>query len=101
MEKITTVVNDSERIESFNLNQNQHDIAVEMLENNLRVGRGGFTLDLCDSEEVNIWISDAFAYGEEELAQFLSSAIAGCGTVFGFIDHLGDFYQCIGYVVLY
>ena len=103
MSKITTKLKDSlySKIESIGLTKQQHDIAVEMLKNNLRVGSGGFTLDEADGELVNIWISEAFSGGDEAEARFLSSALAKDATVYEFVDHLGDFYQTLGYVTCY
>ena len=62
-------------IKSFNLNNEQHAIAEDMLKNNKREV-GSYTLEEVDGEMANVWIADAHSEGDEEYAEFLRNALA-------------------------
>jgi hypothetical protein len=88
------------RIETFDLSEEQHDIAVDMARNNKR-RVGNYTLEEVDSEMVNVWIADAHSEGEEEYAEFLREALAADAEIYTLTDHLGDFSQPIGEVAVW
>ena len=88
------------RIETFDLSEEQHDIAVDMVNNNKRKV-GSYTLEEVDSEMPNVWIADAHSEGEEEYAEFLREALAESAELYTLTDHLGDFSQPIGDVAVF
>ena len=88
------------RIETFDLSEEQHDIAVDMVKNNKRKV-GSYTLEEVDGEMVNVWIADAHSEGEEEYAEFLRKALAESAELYTLTDHLGDFSQPIGDVAVF
>lgn len=100
MRRIASLGN-SYRVETYDLSEEQHDIAVEMVKGNQRKN-GSYTLDeVEDREMVNVWIADAFSEGEEEYAHFLQSALADGAEILTLTDHLGDFSQPIGEVAIW
>jgi hypothetical protein len=99
MKRITSLGNDY-RVETFDLSEEQHDIAVEMVKGNQRKN-GSYTLEEVDSEMVNVWIADAHSEGETEYAEFLREALASRADLYTLTDHLGDFSQPIGEVAIY
>ena len=74
MRRISSLGN-TYRIETFDLSEEQHDLAVDMVRNNKRKS-GNYTLEEVDSEMVNVWIADAHSEGEEEYAEFLREALS-------------------------
>lgn len=88
------------RIETFDLSEEQHDIAVEMVRKNQRKN-GNYTLEEVDSEMVNVWIADAHSEREEEYAEFLREALAENAELYTLNDNLGGFSQPIGEVAVY
>ena len=99
MRRISSMGN-SYRIETFDLSEEQHDLAVDMVRNNKRKV-GNYTLEEVDSEMVNVWIADAHSEGDEEYAEFLREALAVDAEILTLTDHLGDFSQPIGEVAVY
>ena len=91
---------DDYRIETFDLSEEQHDIAVDMVKNNKRKV-GNYTLEEVDSEMPNVWIADAHSEGDEDYAEFLREALAESAELYTLTDHLGDFSQPIGEVAIY
>jgi len=98
MKRITKL--DDCRIETFDLSEEQHGIAVDMVRNN-KDKVGNYTLEEVDSEMVNVWIADAHSEGEEEYAEFLREALAVEAEILTLTDHLGDFSQPIGEVAVF
>lgn len=88
------------RIETFDLSEEQHDIAVDMVRNNKRKS-GNYTLEEVDSEMVNVWIADAHSEGEEEYAEFLRESLAEDAEILILTDHLGNASQPIGEVAVW
>lgn len=87
-------------IESFDLSQEQHDIAVDMVTNNKRKV-ASYTLEEVDDEMANVWISEAHSEGNTEYAEFLRKAIAENAELYTLTDHLGGFSQPIGEVAVF
>lgn len=88
------------RVETFDLSEEQHDIAVKMVKENQRKN-GNYTLEEVDKEMVNVWIADAHSEGETEYAEFLREALAANAEIVTLTDHLGEFSQPIGEVAIY
>lgn len=95
MKRITNI-----RIESFDLSQEQHDIALEMVMNDKRKV-AYYTLEEVDGEMANVWISEAHSEGNTEYAEFLRKAIAEKAELYTLTDHLGGFAQPIGEVAVF
>ena len=87
MRKITNL--DSGKVETFDLSEEQHDIAVEMVKGNQRKN-GSYTLESVDDEMVNVWIADAHSEGETEYAEFLRESLAVGAEILTLTDHLGE-----------
>ena len=88
------------RVETYDLSQEQHDIAVEMVTKN-QAKNGNYTLEESDTEMVNVWIADAHAEGNKEYAEFLRNALAQSCDMYTLTDHLGEFSQPIGDVAVF
>ena len=99
MKRITTF-GDTLRVESFDLSEEQHNIAVELVKENKRKVNG-YTLEEADKEMANVWIADAHSEGNEDYAEFLRVALASNADLYTLTDHLGDFSQPIGEVAVY
>lgn len=99
MRRIASLRNEY-RIETYDLSEEQHDIAVDMVRNNKRKS-GNYTLEEVDSEMVNVWIADAHSEGEEEYAEFLREALSVDAELLILTDHLGDASQPIGEVAVW
>ena len=99
MRRIASLGN-SYRVETYDLSEEQHDIAVDMARNNKRKV-GSYTLEEVDGEMVNVWIADAHSEGEEEYAEFLREALAENAELYTLNDNLGGFSQPIGEVAVY
>lgn len=97
MRKITNL--DSGKVETFDLSEEQHDIAVEMVKGNQRKN-GSYTLESVDDEMVNVWIADAHSEGETEYAEFLRESLAVGAEILTLTDHLGETSQPIGEVAI-
>jgi hypothetical protein len=98
MRKITNL--DSGKVETFDLSEEQHDIAVEMVKGNQRKN-GNYTLESVDDEMVNVWIADAHSEGETEYAEFLRESLAVGAEILTLTDHLGEASQPIGEVAIW
>ena len=90
----------NKEIKTFDLSHEQHEIVVDMVNNNKRKV-GSYTLEEVDGEMANVWIADAHSEGNEEYAEFLSKALAESAELYTLTDHLGDFSQPIGEVAVY
>lgn len=99
MRRIASLGN-SYRVETYDLSEEQHDIAVDMARNNKRKV-GNYTLEEVDGEMVNVWIADAHSEGETEYAEFLREALAVSAEIYTLNDNLGGFSQPIGEVAVY
>ena len=99
MRRIASLGN-SYRVETYDLSEEQHDIAVEMVRENQRKN-GNYTLEEVDSEMVNVWIADAHSEGETEYAEFLRESLAVGAEILTLTDHLGDASQPIGEVAIW
>ena len=87
-------------IKSFNLSIEQHNIAVNMVNNNKRK-MNTYTLEEVDGEMANVWIADAHSEGDTEYAEFLRKALAESAELYTLTDHLGGYSQPIGEVAVF
>ena len=90
----------NKEIKSFDLSTEQHEIAVDMVNNNKRKV-DSYTLEEVDGEIANVWIADAHSEGNAEYAEFLRKALADNAELYTLTDHLGDFSQPIGEVAVF
>jgi len=100
MEKRKTTIVDDLKVESFGLSDGLHEIAVGLIKEG-KDAFGNYTLEKPDTEMANVWIADAHSEGEEDYAEMLREAIAKGADIYTLTDHLGDFSQPIGEVVVY
>ena len=84
------------RIETFDLTEEQHDLAVEMIRNGKKES-GKSSLQEADKEMANVWIADAHSEGNEEYAEFLREALAVDADLYTFKEG----WQEIGEVAVY
>ena len=87
-------------IESFDLSQEQHDMAVEMVVND-KYKVASYTLEEVDGEMANVWIAEAHSEDNTDYAEFLRKALAKNAELYTLTDHLGGFSQPIGEVAVY
>ena len=88
------------RIESFDLSQEQHDMAVEMAVND-KYKVASYTLEEVDGEMANVWIAEAHSEDNTDYAEFLRKALAKNAELYTLTDHLGGFSQPIGEVAVF
>lgn len=104
MKRISTLEN-SCRIETYDLTEEQHDLAVDMVKNNKRVG-GTYTLEEVDADTLEYWIDDVAKEAEtdeerRDYFNFLTEAQLCDCDIYTLTDHLGEFSQPIGEVAVY
>jgi hypothetical protein len=100
MGKVKTELN-GKVVVSTELSVEYHEIAAEMIADNM-AKFGSYTLEeVTDREMVNVWIADAFSEGNTEYARMLQDALAKNADIYTLTDHLGEFSQPISEVVVY
>ena len=90
----------NEEIKFYGLTDDQEKIAKDLYENNKR-WYGSYTLEEVDDDTLDSWIDNAKDDGDEEYEEFLTDARDNGTDVFSLVDHLGDFSQPIGEMVVY
>ena len=90
----------NKEIKSFDLSTEQHEIAVDMVNNNKRKV-GNYTLEEVDADMLDSWIDNAKEEGNTEYENFLAEAQLNDAELYTLTDHLGDFSQPIGEVAVY
>ena len=99
MRRISSMGNDY-RIETFDLSEEQHDIAVDMVKSNKRKV-GNYTLEEVDADMLDSWIDNAKEEGNTEYENFLAEAQLNDAELYTLTDHLGDFSQPIGEIAVW
>ena len=94
--KRETKLENGKVVATYELDEEQHDLAVKAVKDNLRVV-GGYELEEVDDETIEIWQDDA---EDEEYKDFLALA-NDCYEVFTLNSVLGDFSQPLGEVIVY
>ena len=99
MNKLVTILSEVSKVESFGLTQEQHDLAVRMINQN----ENGFNYSLkdVDSDMLDCFIENAQEDNDKEYEEFLVNAKSHGADVYAFTDHLGDFSQELGDVAVY
>ena len=90
----------NKEIKSFDLSTEQHEIAVDMVNNNKRKV-GNYTLEEVDADMLDSWIDNAKEEGNTEYENFLAEAQLNDAELYTLTDHLGEFSQPIGEVAVY
>ena len=99
MRRIASLGN-SYRVETYDLSEEQHDIAVEMVRENQRK-HGNYTLEDVDADMLDAWIDNAKEDGDTEYENFLAEAQLVDAEVLILTDHLGEASQPIGEVAIW
>ena len=97
--KLVTILSEVSKVESFGLTQEQHDLAVRMINQN----ENGFNYSLkdVDSDMLDCFIENAQEDNDKEYEEFLVNAKSHGADVYAFTDHLGGFSQELGDVAVY
>ena len=99
MSKLVTILSDVSKVESFGLTQEQHDLAVRMIDKN--ENGGNYSLEDVDPDMLDCFIENAQEDNDNEYYEFLVNAKSHGADVYAFTDHLGDFSQELGDVAVY
>jgi hypothetical protein len=99
MSKLVTEI-DGVRIETFDLSQEQHDLVVEMIDQDIST-YGNYYLEEVDADTLDIFIDNAKEENNEDYENFLTEAQLHDADVYTLYDSLGDFSQPIGDVAVY
>lgn len=94
-----SVTDNGHVIETFGLSGEQHEIAHNMV-NNDTDSFDCYTLELADKDAVDSWIDDARREGNEDYERFLSGAKELKLSIYTLNDHVGEFSQELGEVVV-
>ena len=99
MGKLVTILSEVSKVESFGLTQEQHDLAVRMIDRN--ENGGNYYLEDVDPDMLDCFIENAQEDNDKEYEEFLVNAKSHGADVYAFTDHLGDFSQELGNVAVY
>ena len=99
MSKLVTEI-DGVRIETFDLSQEQHDLVVEMIDQDIST-YGNYYLEEVDADTLDIFIDNAKEENNEDYENFLTEAQLHDADVYTLYYSLGDFSQPIGDVAVY
>ena len=99
MNKLVTILSEVSKVESFGLTQEQHDLAVRMIDQN--ENGGNYSLEEVDPDMLACFIENAKEDNDKEYEEFLVNAKSHGADVYAFTDHLGDFSQELGDVAVY
>ena len=99
MGKLVTILSEVSKVESFGLTQEQHDLAVRMIDQN--ENGGNYSLEDVDQDMLDCFIENAQEDNDKEYEEFLVNAKSHGADVYTLYDSLGDFSQPIGDVAVY
>ena len=99
MNKLVTILSEVSKVESFGLTQEQHDLAVRMIDKN--ENGGNYSLEYVDPDMLDCFIENAQEDNDKEYDEFLVNAKSHGADVYAVTDHLGDFSQELGDVAVY
>ena len=99
MSKLVTILSEVSKVESFGLTQEQHDLAVRMIDRN--ENGGNYSLEDVDSDMLDCFIENAQEDNDKEYEEFLVNAKSHGADVYAFTYHLGDLSQELGDVAVY
>ena len=105
MGKLVTILSEVSKVESFGLTQEQHDLAVRMIDEVRMIDRnengGNYYLEDVDSDMLDCFIENAQEDNDKEYEEFLVNAKSHGADVYAFTYHLGDLSQELGDVAVY
>ena len=99
MGKLVTILSEVSKVESFGLTQEQHDLAVRMIDRN--ENGGNYSLEDVDPDMLDCFIENAQEDNDKEYEEFLVNAKSHGADVYAFTYHLGDLSQELGDVAVY
>lgn len=99
MNKLVTILSEVSKVESFGLTQEQHDLAVRMIDQN--ENGGNYSLKEVDPDILDFFIENAQEDNDKEYEEFLVNAKSHGADVYAFTDHFGYFLQTLGDVAVY
>ena len=99
MGKLVTILSEVSKVESFGLTQEQHDLAVRMIDQN--ENGGNYSLEDVDQDMLDCFIENAQEDNDKEYEEFLVNAKSQGADIYAFTYHLGDFSQELGDVAVY
>ena len=99
MGKLVTLLSEVSKVESFGLTQEQHDLAVRMIDQN--ENGGNYSLEDVDPDMLDCFIENAQEDNDKEYEEFLVNAKSHGADVYAFTYHLGDLSQELGDVAVY
>ena len=97
--KLVTILSEVSKVESFGLTQEQHDLAVRMIDQN--ENGGNYYLEDVDPDMLDCFIENAQEDNDKEYEEFLVNAKSQGADIYAFTYHLGDFSQELGDVAVY
>ena len=105
MNKLVTILSEVSKVESFGLTQEQHDLAVRMIDEVRMIDQnengGNYSLEDVDPDMLDCFIENAQEDNDKEYEEFLVNAKSHGADVYTLYDSLGDFSQPIGDVAVY
>ena len=105
MGKLVTILSEVSKVESFGLTQEQHDLAVRMIDEVRMIDQnengGNYSLEDVDPDMLDCFIENAQEDNDKEYEEFLVNAKSHGADVYTLYDSLGDFSQPIGDVAVY
>ena len=99
MGKLVTILSEVSKVESFGLTQEQHDLAVRMIDRN--ENGGNYSLIYAEPDMLACFIENAQEDNDKEYEEFLVNAKSHGADVYAFTYHLGDLSQELGDVAVY
>ena len=105
MGKLVTILSEVSKVESFGLTQEQHDLAVRMIDEVRMIDQnengGNYSLEDVDPDMLDCFIENAQKDNDKEYEEFLVNAKSHGADVYAFTYHLGDLSQELGDVAVY
>ena len=105
MGKLVTILSEVSKVESFGLTQEQHDLAVRMIDEVRMIVKnengGNYSLEDVDPDMLDCFIENAQEDKDKEYEEFLVNAKSHGADVYAFTYHLGDLSQELGDVAVY
>jgi len=99
MSKLVTILSEVCKVESFGLTQEQHDLAVRMIDQN--ENGGDYSLDEFDPDLLDYFIEYAIEFNDKKYEEFLTNAKLNDADLYTFTEHFDDFSQVLGDVAVY
>ena len=105
MGKLVTILSEVSKVESFDLTQEQHDLAVRMIDEVRMIVKNengdNYSLEDVDPDMLDCFIENAQEDNDKEYEEFLINAKSHGADIYAFTYHLGGFSQELGDVAVY